>query len=315
MDRQAVLAEKQAVASKYGDWYAHNIQLRDDIYTIGPRIVGDEIKLRRIVQCVQDHAGGSVEGLRILDLACGEGLYGIEFARQKAACVAIEGREPNIHRMRFVKSALSLNNLEIVQDDVRNLSVAKYGEFDVVLCLGILYHLKTPDVFAFVEKLGEVCRKVCIVDTRVSLHPKTSYAYNGSTYFGTPTEEHWPGDSTETKLSRIRASLDNEYSVWLSRPSIYNLLSAVGFTSVYECHVPAEPKKPGDRITFVAIKGRPCELLSAPLMATEARGEMLERPLREVNRGISALRSMSHALPWRVRRLGKRALGLEDPLL
>src|SRR5438874_1963196 len=160
MDAQAIINTKNDVIMKFGNWTAHNVCLRDNVYTIAPRIVGDEIKLRRIVQCVFDLAGGSVEGLRILDLACLEGLYAIEFAR-------------------FAKQVLQLDNLDFAQDDVRNLSVEKYGRFDVVLCLGLLYHLDASDVFPFIERLSEVCGRICIVDTRITLSPTAEYAYHG----------------------------------------------------------------------------------------------------------------------------------------
>ena len=101
------------------------------------------------------------------------------------------------------------------------------------------------------------------------------------------------------KLSRMGASLDNERNFWLSRPSIYNLLRHVGFTSVYECHIPAEPNKPTYRITFVAIKGQPCQLLSAPLMATRPLDDMPEQPAPEHSTTFYLLRDMSHRLPWR----------------
>ena len=110
------------------------------------------------------------------------------------------------------------------------------------------------------------------------------------------------------------ASLDNERNFWLSRASIYNLLRNVGFTSVYECHIPAESKKPGDKFTFVAIKGRPCQLLSAPLMATRPLDDMPEQPFAEHSKTFYLLRDMSHLLPWRARRLGKKLLGVKDNL-
>ena len=137
MDIKTIIQKKSEVITKYGPWTAHNIQLRDDIYTIAPEIIGDEVKLRRIVQCVLDLVGGSVEGLRILDLACLEGLYAIEFARHKATCLGIEGREANVEKARFAKQVLLLDNLEFTQDDVRNPTIEKHGQFDVVLCLGI----------------------------------------------------------------------------------------------------------------------------------------------------------------------------------
>ncbi len=314
MDTQTIIDKKNGVISRYGAWTAHNIHLRDDIYTIAPKIVGDEVKLRRIVQCVFDLAGGAVEGLRILDLACLEGLYAIEFARHKAKCVGIEGREANIEKARFAKQVLSLENLEFVQDDARNLSAEKYGHFDVVLCLGLLYHLDAPDVFSFVEKLSEVCRRICIVDTRITLHPRTRYAYNDRTYFGTKSEEHDPGASKDEKTARLWASLDNNEAFWLSRATLYNALSHAGFTTVYECNVPAEPDKPVDRITFVAIKGETCRLLNTPLMAGQPLGEMPERARRENPVAIDSLRKISALLPRRVREFGKTLIGKDNKL-
>lgn len=314
MNTQSIIEMKGQVESKYDAWHAHNIHLRDDVYTMASRIIGDEVKLRRIAQIVLDLAGGSVRGLRVLDLACGEGIYGIEFARQGANVVGIEGREANIEKARFVKCALSLDNLDLVQDDVRNLSAEKYGQFDVVLCLGLLYHLDAPDVFAFAGRLGEVSKRICIVDTRLTLKAKMSLSYDRKLYYGTRGEEHDATDSAQTKKTRLGASLDNNDNFWLSRPTIYNLLSDAGFTSVFECHIPAEPKKPANRMTFIGIKGSPCRLLNAPLMAAQPLDRMPERPLRENSVPFDFVRSASHLLPRRARRIGKRLLGLENPL-
>jgi len=314
MDSQTIINKKNEVIKTYGVWTAHNIHLQDDIYTIAPCIVGDEVKLRRIVQCVFDLTGGSVEGLRILDLACLEGLFAIEFARHKARCLGIEGREANIEKARFAKDVLSLDSLEFVQDDVRNLSLEKYGEFDVVLCLGLLYHLDAPDVFSFVERLGEVCRKVCIVDTRITLHPKTRYTYHNKTYFGTRGEEHDATDSKESKAARLWASLDNNENFWLSRATLYNALSHAGFTTVYECNVPAEPEKPVDRITVVAIKGKAGRLLNAPLMAQRPPDDTPERASRENSVVVESLRKISFLLPHRVRKFGKTLIGKDNKL-
>ncbi len=314
MDTQTIIRKKQDVITKYGPWTAHNIQLHDDTYTIAPEIVGDEFRLRRLVQCVFDLTGGSVEGLRILDLACLEGLFAIEFARHKAKCLGIEGREANIEKARFAKQVLSLDNLELVQGDVRNLTVERYGQFDVVLCLGILYHLDAPDVFAFVEKLGEVCRNICIVDTRITLTPKTSRIYNNNTYFGATGDEHDPQDSEETKLSRLWASLSNIENFYLSGPTVCNLLSDVGFTTVFQLNIPAQPDKPADRVTFVALKGAAEQLLTAPLMAARSRDRMPEHARRENSLVVDALRLISKPLPRSIRRFGKKLIGRDNKL-
>lgn len=314
MDARTIEKKKSEVIEKYGPWTAHNVHLQDDIYTIGPRIVGDEVRLRRITQIVFDLMGGTVENARVLDLACLEGLFAIEFARHKAKCMGIEGREANIEKARFVKDVLSLDNLELVQDDVRNLSAEKYGRFDVVLCLGILYHLDQPDVFSFIEKLSEVCRKVCIVDTRITLRPNAQVAYKNKTYSGRKGEEHDAGDSKESKLARLWASLDNTENFYLSRATLCNALSHAGFTSIYQCNVPGEPDKPENRIAFVAIKGEVGELLNAPLMKSRPRDDMPERPRRERSVPAEAIRKMSHLMPPKMRRIAKRLIGKENKL-
>lgn len=203
-----------------------------------------------------------------------EGLYAVELASRGAQVIGIEGRKEHVEKARFAKDALALHNLEFIQDDVRNLDRAAHGCFDVVLCLGILYHLDAPDIFRFVERMAEVCRGFLIIDTHVGLTEEESRIYRdyyvpvhhyalgeptaiedgGRKYWGRLFAEHSDRATAEERLKKPWASLDNPKSFWLTRPSLYNLLSHSGFTSIYECHVPAEPEKPLDRITLLAIK-------------------------------------------------------------
>jgi hypothetical protein len=267
MNLELLENRQRTIVDKFGPWTASNIHLGDHFYTIGETIQGDEIKLRRVLQVVSDATRRPLKSLRLLDLACHEGIYAIEFARHGANVVGIEGREAHIEKARFVKAALSLNNLDIVQDDVRNLSRDKYGYFDVVLCLGILYHLDVPDVFSFIERIGEVCQNIAVIDTRIAFGPTLPYVYKGTRYWGHRINEgHGRSDTPEQKLKRYWASLDNLTSFYLSRTSLYCMLGRVGFTSVYECYIPPEPAKPIDRITLLAIKGSRETVINSPLM-------------------------------------------------
>jgi hypothetical protein len=267
MNLELLKDRQRTVVEKFGPWTASNIHLADDFYTIGEHIEGDEVKLRRILQVVSDVASQPLEAIRLLDLACHEGIYAIEFARHGANVLGIEGRQAHIEKAMFVKDALSLNNVDFVQDDVRNLSKDKYGSFDVVLCLGILYHLDVPDVFRFIECIGEVCDDIAVIDTRITLGPTLPYVYKGTKYWGHRISEgHRPSDTPEEKIKKYWASLDNVTSFHLSRTSLYCMLGRVGFTSVYECYIPPEPEKPVDRITLLAIKGRRRHIINSPLM-------------------------------------------------
>jgi 2-polyprenyl-3-methyl-5-hydroxy-6-metoxy-1,4-benzoquinol methylase len=269
MNSEVIKQKKAEIIKKYGPWTGHNLQLAGDIYTIDNRIIGDEIKLKRNIQIISDTLRKPFNQLRVLDLACLEGLYSLELARQGAKVVGIEGREANIEKARFAKEVFSLDNLEFFLDDVRNLSREKYGSFDVVLCLGILYHLDAPDVFYFLEKISEVCRGMAIIDTHISLSAKKSHLFKGKKYWGKDFREHSPWSSLEKRKKALWASLDNIKSFWPTREALIGLLAETGFTSVYGSLYPPDAKEPKDRITLVAIKGEKQDLFCTPLMRGE----------------------------------------------
>lgn len=277
MDIEQIKRRRQEVVERFGPWTAHNIHLGGDVYTIERKTVGDDVKLRRVTQVVSDLAGRPLSELRVLDLGSLEGLYAIELARHGARVVAVDAREANIEKMRFAGEALGLDNFEVVADDVRNLSAEKYGHFDVVLCLGLLYHLDAPDVFHFTARIAEVCR-LAVFDTHVSLADETSHPYEGEQYWGSNFLEHAEHETEEQRKAKLWASVGNPTSLWLTKPSLNNLLARVGFTSVYECHNPSEVNKPPDRVTLVAIKGRREELLCSPLFNAVPDERWPEKP-------------------------------------
>ena len=69
-----------------------------------------------------------------------------------AKVVAVEGREVNFAKMKSVKEYLGLKNMEVALADVRTVTKEKYGEFDLVLACGIMYHLDAESVFCGSEK-------------------------------------------------------------------------------------------------------------------------------------------------------------------
>ena len=253
----------EEVVETYGEWTAMSIYLGDDRYTLMPGRV--DYRLRRLVQAASDLVGKPLNQIRVLDLACLEGHYAIEFALHGAEAVGIEIREANLEKAGFAKQHLKLDNLYLYQDDVRNLSKEKYGSFDLVLCSGILYHLKPPDVFQFVKQIYEVCSGVVLFDTFISLSDRNSVEFEGKTYWGLDYVEHAEEARPEDKKRDLWASIDNTSSLWMTQASLSNLVAHVGFTSFYECYVPTMPNNLTDRKTYVAIKGKPVKLLSSPV--------------------------------------------------
>lgn len=215
------------------------------------------------MQIIKDLSVKPIGECRILDLACLDGQFAIEFSMYGANVVGIEGREANIQKAIFAKDVLKLHKLEFIQDDVRNISIKKYGEFDIILCSGILYHLPAEDVCSFVETMYEMTALILIIDTHISLSPDKYILFKGKRYYGAYWREHSDEDDEGTKLKRLWSSLDNNMSFWFTRPSLINLLYNIGFASIYECFNPPI-KGYKDRCTFVAMKGTPVELKTSP---------------------------------------------------
>jgi 2-polyprenyl-3-methyl-5-hydroxy-6-metoxy-1,4-benzoquinol methylase len=276
MNTKSIKIEKKIIEEKYGEWTAHNFLLYDGIFTMKNVVVGDEIKIRRVLQVVSDISSRPLSELRVLDLACLEGGYSIEFARMGSRVCAIEGRTANIEKARFAAQVLNLKNIDFYKDDVRNLNVSKYGTFDVVLCLGILYHLDVPDLFHFIESLFSVCTHFLVIDTHISLKPETPFSYGGQQYWGKTVVEHPPDSTPEQVQKRVWSSLDNPQSVYLTRSSLLRLLSTTGFSSVYECHIPEEQGKPEDRFTLLAIKKKRLNPSGCPQLEERYAGEISE---------------------------------------
>jgi SAM-dependent methyltransferase len=268
--------EKDAIETRFGAWTAHNIRLADGLYTISPEPAGDEVKLRRVTQLALDVFGGSVKGRRVLDLACLEGMYALELAGRGADVVAIEGREANIEKARFASRALELG-VDFQLGDVRDLSRDRHGEFDLVLALGILYHLDEPDLFEVVEQIADVCRRALIVDTGVGRGGTEELQRAGETYRGVRLVEHATDSTEPDREQAVWSSLDNLTAVALTRPSLERLLARHGFSSVLECHVPAEPHKEVDRVTLLALKGSRVTDLLVPAPAADP-ADVPERP-------------------------------------
>ena len=214
-----------------------------------PRIFSASVgrqRVDRVARLVRDFAPDSTQPLRVLDLGAGDGAFAVRLAEDGADVVAVEGRAENVSQIRALVEERGAA-VTVIHRDVRDLP-AEPAAFDVVLCLGLLYHLPPPDVFRLVEHIAGTTRHLAIFETQTSLAPKHAAEHRGATYFG----DYYREDTTQPG-----ASLDNESSFWLTRPSLLNLLDRSGFTSVAEALTPPVPELAAytDHLTLIARKG------------------------------------------------------------
>ena len=266
--KEQIQQELDELKLKYGEWN-FDIPLPYGIWTNGNQGI-PQTRLRKIVQIVNDLSQKPISECRILDLGCSDGMFSIEFALHGADTIGVEAREANIKKAIFSKEVLNLKNLEFRQDDIRKISVASYGKFDVIICSGVFYHLPAIDAINLIKTIYEMVNRLLVLDVRVALEPIEKVVHNRDEYWGTIFQEHPENATKEEKEKRLFYSIDNMTSFWFTRPSLINLLSKAGFSSIYECFAPAHMNfgKPGihhpDHLTIVAIKGEICDLKTSP---------------------------------------------------
>jgi SAM-dependent methyltransferase len=279
-----------------GAFTAFRVHLGEGVYT--REGTKPDRRLRCFVQAVADLTGKPLSQLRVLDLACLEGQYTAEFALHGARSVGIEIRGANLNKARFLKDQLGIDSVEFFQDDVRNLSEAKYGRFDVVLCAGLLYHLDSPAVFELIDQISAVCDRLAIFETFVSLKPTAQQVYKGKKYWGSYYVEHAETSRPEERYDDLWASIDNTRSFWLTQPSLCNALDQAGFTSVFVQLNPSLEIQPLDRHTFIAIKGQVATILSSPYTDQDVSRDWTEKRASTV----SGEPNVERSLAWRLAR-------------
>ena len=129
--------EREVVA--LGPWF-HNLNL-GGVQTASDHFLGDfpGAKWRRFQHALPEDLSGKT----VLDIGCNGGFYSIEMKRRGAARVlGIDSDEVYLAQARFA-AEMTGETIEF-----RNLSVydlAALGErFDIVLFMGVLYHLRHP---------------------------------------------------------------------------------------------------------------------------------------------------------------------------
>ena len=122
-----------------GPWF-HNLNL-GGIRTAPDHFLGDypAIKWQRFSQALP----ADLRGKSVLDIGCNAGFYSLEMKRRGAdRVVGIDSSEHYLAQARF---AAEISDLEIEFARLSVYEIEKLAEkFDLVLFLGVLYHLRYP---------------------------------------------------------------------------------------------------------------------------------------------------------------------------
>ena len=118
-----------------------------------------------------DLTDGTLQGHRVLDLGCNAGFWALKAAQAGADFVlGIDGREIHVDHAQLVFEAAGIEP-DRYRFEVSNLfhyqRRAEEPPYDVVFCLGLLYHVAKPvELFEVMANAGA---EIIVIDTEVSL--------------------------------------------------------------------------------------------------------------------------------------------------
>lgn len=113
------------------------------------------------------------ERSRAIDIACHEGWFAHRLVEWGASeVVAVDIRDVNVRRAEMFRDycGIDAERLRVREGDVYELDTDELGRFDVVLLLGLIYHLENP--IEAIRVARRLCGGVCIVETQLTRQRK-----------------------------------------------------------------------------------------------------------------------------------------------
>lgn len=144
----------QALIDSVDTWY-HQIELAPGVVTPGSQ---NSAEMLEVLALPEDLAGQ-----RVLDIGTRDGFFAFECERRGAEVTAIDYAGAEVTGFQVAKQLLG-SQVEYVEENVYNLSVDRYGRFDLVLLLGVLYHLRNP--MQALDAVRDVCESRLIVESQ-----------------------------------------------------------------------------------------------------------------------------------------------------
>lgn len=162
-------------------WW-HHIDLGDGIITPGQQSGVDDVHFN---ERFLDHLNipTDLTGKTVLDIGCSDGYYSFACEKRGAKVLAID--DPSINnntRNFFVAKHILGSNVECIHINLFDIK-DDFGEFDIVLASGLLYHLKS--LYIGLEIMKRLTKEVLIIQTALHDTPEPIL------YLEPPKEKSW----------------------------------------------------------------------------------------------------------------------------
>jgi tRNA (mo5U34)-methyltransferase len=180
----------------------------------------------------------------VLDLGCNEGWFAHRALEWGAArVVGLDVREANVRRASLIQRHFGIDpeRLRFERADVFALDAARLGTFDVVLVLGLIYHLENP--VGALRVARALTRGTAVVESQLTAHDDPIRLGWGATGVFRSAPGHWaavlePADEQQDDGNPL-ASFGGVVSLVPNRTALVEALDVAGFRDVRMLDAPA----------------------------------------------------------------------------
>ncbi|MEO8458960.1 MAG: methyltransferase domain-containing protein [Dokdonella sp.] len=191
-------------------------------------------RLAMLSRALANRFGDHIAGKSAVDIACHQGYFSVQLAQRGIDVLAVDTRDEHVADTRLICDAIGLKNLRVLQSDVHLLDAAQVGTFDIVLMLGLIYHLENP--IGALRVARALCRDVCLVETQI-VPGMNGFVDYGSYRFVKPlkgsfgiVDETWETHGPEASTTGICLIPSLDALLWI--------MEKVGFSRVEVLPVP-----------------------------------------------------------------------------
>ena len=212
--------------------------------TLGPELMSvHETRAAVMEPVVREALAVAGPGATALELACSEGWFAhrlLEWGAQRVVGIDIRGE--NIRRAELVRDNAGIDpaRLSFQTADVFALDLEQLGTFDVVLCLGLIYHLENPIGALRVSRA--LTGRLCVVESQLTEQTEPIVHGNGETGKFLEQEASWAAwyESDADQDGNPIAAHGGVVSLIPNRAALLQAVGVAGFARVEALPVPGE---------------------------------------------------------------------------
>jgi len=195
----------------FNSWY-HRVEVLPGVFTPG---INDSYTVLEGLELPKD-----LSGARVLDIGARDGFFSL-ICEQRGAERVVALDHQDVKKTGFpVLQEIFNARVEYFTDNFYDLSVQQSGQFDLVLCLGLLYHLRDP--LHALSVIRQVCASILYVESFVS---DQELAATNPSALGIPVMRFYPKDE-----------LDGDHTNWWGPNSLClkDMVEATNFSVLWQ---------------------------------------------------------------------------------